>query len=120
MGIKSSESASGQRRSIWLMLLLIFIVLSVLFRYNYFPGFTLASNDGPIGTLKSDSHKLPEEFFGGWQDLNSVGIREGTWPSLTYALLCTLKPVLYSKLYAPIGIFLLGLAAFSFFRAMKF
>jgi hypothetical protein len=102
------------------MLLLIFIVLSVLFRYNYLPGFTLASNDGPIGTLKSDSHKLPEEFFGGWQDLNSVGIREGTWPSLTYALLCTLKPILYSKLYAPIGLFLLGLAAFSFFRAMKF
>jgi hypothetical protein len=117
MGLKSSDS---KRSSIWLMLLLIFIVLSVLFRYNYLPGFTLASNDGPIGTLKSDSHKLPEEFFGGWQDLNSVGIREGTWPSLTYGLLCTLKPILYSKLYAPIGLFLLGLAAFSFFRAMKF
>jgi Bacterial membrane protein YfhO len=120
MGIKSSETAGRQRGSIWLMLLLIFIILSVLFRYNYLPGFTLASNDGPIGTLKSDSHKLPEEFFGGWQDLNSVGIREGTWPSLTYALLCTLKPILYSKLYAPVGLFLLGLAAFSFFRAMKF
>jgi hypothetical protein len=102
------------------MLLLIFIVLSVFFRYNYVPGFASFSNDGPIGTLKSDSHKLPEEFLGGWQDLNSVGIREGTWPSLTYGLLCTLKPILYSKLYAPIGLFLLGLAAFSFFRAMKF
>jgi hypothetical protein len=120
MGIKSSETAGRQRSSIWLMLLLIFIVLSVFFRYNYLPGFTSFSNDGPIGTLKSDSHKLPEEFFGGWQDLNSVGIREGTWPSLTYTLLCTLKPVLYSKLYAPVGLFLLGLAAFSFFRAMKF
>jgi hypothetical protein len=120
MGLKSSEIAGRPRSSIWLMLLLIFIVLSVLFRYNYLPGFTLASNDGPIGTLKSDSHKLPQEFFGGWQDLNTVGIREGTWPSLTYTLLCTLKPILYSKLYAPIGLFLLGLAAFSFFRAMKF
>jgi hypothetical protein len=120
MGLKSTETAGRRRSTIWLMLLLIFIVLSVLFRYNYVPGLTLASNDGPIGTLKSDSHKLPEEFFGGWQDLNSVGIREGTWPSLTYTLLCTLKPVLYSKLYAPIGLFLLGLAAFSFFRAMKF
>lgn len=102
------------------MLLLVFIILSVLFRYNYLPGFTLASNDGPIGTLKSDSHKLPEEFFGGWQDLNSVGIREGTWPSITYFLLCTLKPIGYSKLYAPIGLLLLGLGAWSFFRAMKF
>jgi hypothetical protein len=120
MGLKSSDSAGRPRRTIWLMLLLIFIVLSVLFRYNYLPGFTSFSNDGPVGTLKSDSHKLPEEFFGGWQDLNSVGIREGTWPSLTYGLLFTLKPFLYSKLYAPIGLFLLGLAAFSFFRAMKF
>jgi hypothetical protein len=120
MGLKSSDSTGRPRRTIWLMLLLLFIVLSVLFRYNYLPGFTLASNDGPIGTLKSDSHKLPQEFFAGWQDLNSVGIREGTWPSLTYALLWILKPILYSKLYAPIGIFLLGLAAFSFFRAMKF
>jgi hypothetical protein len=120
MGLKSSDSAGRPRSTIWLMLLLIFIVLSVFFRYNYVPGFASFSNDGPIGTLKSDSHKLPAEFFGGWQDLNSVGIREGTWPSLTYALLCTLKPVLYSKLYAPIGLFLLGLGAFSFFRAMKF
>ena len=120
MGLKSSDSAGRPRRTIWLMLLLIFIVLSVFFRYNYLPGFASFSNDGPIGTLQSDSHKLPEEFFGGWQDLNSLGIREGTWPSLTYALLCTLKPILYSKLYAPIGLFLLGLAAFSFFRAMKF
>lgn len=102
------------------MLLLIFIILSVLFRYSYLPGFTLASNDGPIGTLKSDSHKLPQEFFGGWQDLNSIGIREGTWPSLTYFLLCTLKPIAYSKLYAPIGLLLLGLGAWTFFRTMKF
>lgn len=102
------------------MLLLIFIILSVFFRYNYLPGFTQFSNDGPIGTLKSDSHKLPQEFFGGWQDLNSVGIREGTWPSLTYFLLCTLKPILYSKLYAPIGLLLLGLGAWTFFRTMKF
>src|SRR4029077_7822099 len=112
MGVKSLESPRQQRSSVWLMLLLIFIVLSVLFRYNYLPGFTSFSNDGPIGTLKSDSHKLPQEFFGGWQDLNTVGIREGTWPSLTYSFLCTLKPILYSKLYAPVGLFLLGLAAF--------
>src|SRR5690242_7680191 len=120
MGLKSSEPPSGKRRSIWLMLLLIFIILSVFFRYNYLPGFTSFSNDGPIGTLKSDSHKLPEEFFGGWQDLNSVGIREGTWPSITYFLLCTLKPIAYSKLYAPIGLLLLGLGAWTFFRTMKF
>ncbi len=120
MGVKSLESPGRQRNGVWLMLLLIFIILSVFFRYNYLPGFTQFSNDGPIGTLKSDSHKLPQEFFGGWQDLNSVGIREGTWPSLTYFLLCTLKPILYSKLYAPIGLLLLGLGAWTFFRTMKF
>jgi hypothetical protein len=120
MGSKSSALPNQNRRSIWLMLLLIFIILSVLFRYNYLPGFTLFSNDGPLGNLKMNSWKLPDLFFGGWFDLNSIGIRGGAWPCITYILLFILKPVGYSKLYAPISLLLLGLGAFSFFRAMKF
>lgn len=102
------------------MLLLIFIILSVLFRYNYLPGFTLASNDGPIGTLMSACRKMPDEFFGGWQDLNSVGIREGAWPGISWGLFWLLGPVAYSKLYAPFGLLLLGLGAWTFFRTMRF
>jgi Predicted membrane protein len=102
------------------MLLLIFIILSVLFRYNYLPGFTLASNDGPIGTLNSASRKLPDEFFGGWQDLNSVGIREGAWPGISWCLFWLLGPVGYSKLLAPVGLLLLGLGGWTFFRTMRF
>jgi hypothetical protein len=116
----SSNSAGGQRSGVWLMLLLIFIILSVLFRYSYVPGFTLFSNDGPIGTLASASRKMPDEFFGGWQDLNSVGIREGTWPGISWGLFWLLGPVAYSKLYAPIGLLLLGLGAWTFFRSMRF
>src|SRR6266436_1981011 len=116
----SSNSAGGQRSGVWLMLLLIFIVLSIFFRYNYVPGLTLASNDGPIGTLNSASRKMPDEFFGGWQDLNSVGIREGACPCISWCLFWLLGPVGYSKLYAPIGLMLLGLGAWTFFRTMRF
>ena len=116
----STNSAGGQRSGVWLMLLLIFIILSVLFRYNYLPGFTLASNDGPIGTLNSASRKLPDEFFGGWQDLNSVGIREGAWPGISWCLFWLLGPVGYSKLLAPVGLLLLGLGGWTFFRTMRF
>jgi hypothetical protein len=116
----SSKSGGGQRSGVWLMLLLIFVILSVLFRYNYVPGLTQFSNDGPIGTLTSASRKMPDEFFGGWQDLNSVGIREGAWPGISWGLFWILGPVAYSKLYAPFGLFLLGLGAWTFFRTMRF
>lgn len=116
----SSNSAGGQRSGLWLMLLLIFIVLSIFFRYNYVPGLTQFSNDGPIGTLNSASRKMPDEFFGGWQDLNSVGIREGAWPGISWCLFWLLGPVGYSKLLAPIGLLLLGLGGWTFFRTMRF
>jgi hypothetical protein len=121
MGSKQAEPTSGAPGNrFWVFLLLVFIVLSLFFRFNYLPGYTLASNDGPLGTLMSASHQLPEEFSGGWQDLNSIGIREGTWPSITYGLLCLLGPVLYSKLYVPVALTILGVGAWCFFRQLRF
>ncbi len=120
MGVKRSESTGTQRSGFWLFLVLVFSVLSLFFYFNYLPSYTLASNDGPLGTLNSASHHLPEEFSGGWQDLNSIGLREGTWPSITYGLLCLLGPVAYSKLYVPLALTILGMGAWCFFRQLRF
>ena len=116
----SSEPISESRSGVWLMLLLIFVILSVLFRYNYVPGLTQFSNDGPIGNLNTEAHKPINEFFHGWQDLNSLGIREPAWPGISWLLFAVLGPVGFSKLYAPVGLLLLGLGAWTFFRTMRF
>lgn len=65
----------------------------------------------------SECHRLPERFFGCWQDLNAVGFREGSAvPSITFALQWLLGPVLFSKLYAPMALMILGLSAWYFFH----
>src|SRR5438093_7736411 len=120
MRLKISESSAKQRTGYWLMLVLLFLVLTVLFRFSFFPGYTAFSNDAPLGALTSASHKLPDEFAGGWQDLNSIGIREGTWPSITYATQWLLGPLMFSKFHHLLALLTLGLGAWCFFRQLKF
>jgi hypothetical protein len=121
MGLKSSESAKIRRSpGILSVVLLVLAVLVLLFRNNFLPGHTLFSNDGPLGTLMSQSHRLPEVYTGGWQDLNTIGFREGGgMPSITYTLLLLLGPVGFSKFYAPIALLILGFGAWCFFRQLR-
>jgi hypothetical protein len=115
--LKTAASSRSQSNG----LLPTFIVLSaavvVMLWGNFLPGQTQFSNDGPLGRLVSECHRLPERFFGCWQDLNAVGYREGSAvPSITFALQWLLGPLLFSKLYAPIALMILGLSAWYFFR----
>ena len=99
------------------MVLLLWAVLSVMFGGVYAPGQVLASNDGPLGRLMSDSHRLPDRFAGCWQDLNTFGYREmAATPGFTFGLQWLLKPVVFSKFYALTALFILGLSAWYFFR----
>lgn len=99
------------------MLLTLVVVITLLLGRSYLPGHTLFSNDGPLGRLESQCHRLPGAFTGVWQDLNSIGYREGgAMPNLTYGLLYLLKPVLFSKFYVPAALLMLGLSAWCFFR----
>ena len=99
------------------MVLLLLVVLSVLLCGDYLPGNILFSNDGPLGRLMSQCHHLPERFSGCWEDLNFLGFRDwGTAPSISFGLQYLLKPLLFSKLYAPAGLLILGLGAWCFFR----
>jgi hypothetical protein len=97
--------------------LLLFVVLSLLLCNDYLPGNILFSNDGPLGRLMAQCHRLPDRFTGCWEDLNLLGFRDwDTAPSISFGLQYLLKPVLFSKLYAPVGLFILGLGAWCFFR----
>jgi hypothetical protein len=105
------------RAGLGAMVLLLLVVLSVLLCGDYLPGNILFSNDGPLGRLMSQCHRLPQRFTGCWEDLNFLGFRDwGTAPSISFGLQYLLKPLLFSKLYAPAGLLILGLGAWCFFR----
>lgn len=116
----SQPLVSSRSTGLIVVALVLFGVLAVLFHNVFLPGYTLFSNDGPLGTQMSRSHAVPDTFSGGWQDLNSLGFREGgASPSITYALAWLLGPVGYSKFYAFSALLFLGLGAWCFFRQLK-
>jgi hypothetical protein len=99
------------------MVLLLCLVLSVLFYRDCLPQTILYSNDGPLGRLMSQCHRLPDRFTGCWEDLNVLGMRNwDSAPSVSFGLLLLLKPFWFAKLYAPLALLILGLGAWCFFR----
>src|SRR5258708_36662983 len=102
----------GKKFGLLAMLLLLFGTMAVLFYNEFLPGHTLFSNDGPLGALMMESHQVPQAFSGAWQDLNSIGFREGgAFPDITYGLLWLLGALGFSKFYAGIVMALLVIAA---------
>ena len=102
------------------MLVLLVGVVAVLLHNSFLPGQILFSNDGPLGRLESQCHHLPEAFTGVWQDLNSVGFREGgAMPNLTSGVRLILTPIGFSKFYVPLALVILGLGAWYFFRQLR-
>jgi len=111
------NAARPPRAGVAAMVLLLFAALSILLYRDYLPGNILYSNDGPLGRLMSQCHHVPDRFTGCWEDLNLIGMRNwGTAPDITFGLLFLLKPVWFSKLYAPVALLVLGLGAWCFFR----
>ncbi len=101
------------------MLLLLVVVISLLLGGGYLPGRIQFSNDGPLGRLMAQCHHLPDRFFGCWNDLNFVGYTEGAaLPGIGFGLQYLLKPVIFSKFYAPLALLILGFGAWCFFRQM--
>jgi len=101
-------------------LALFVVVLVILLAGALQPGYTLFSNDGPLGQLMAQCHRLPDRFFGCWDDLNNVGFPGATAvPSITFGLLLLLGPIGFSKFYALLSLLILGLGAWCFFRQCK-
>ena len=97
--------------------LLLFVILAVLLCDDFLPDNVFFSNDGPLGRQVAECHHLPDRFFGCWQDLNSIGTREGNLaPDISSGLELILGPFWFSKLYVPVALMILGLGAWCCFR----
>src|SRR6267378_3950256 len=103
-----------------LMALWLLLLLGFLFREVFRPGYTLASNDGPLGVVRAAWTRFPDSMFGFWQDLNWLG---GPYPSalpgLTQVLNLISGPVLFSKIYTPSAMLFVGLSAWFCFRQLR-
>lgn len=99
------------------------LVLIALFHRSFVPGETLFSNDGPLGAIQAQADHAFGSFRGLWMDLNWIGSRQPeALPNLTQAiyLLTGHEPVLFSKIYAPVSLFILGLCIWVLFRRLGF
>lgn len=102
-------------------LLLLAGVLAILFWRSFLPDFVHFNNDGPLGAQNVNFSKLPAAASGMWGDLNDTGSGAGTYyPNITGLITWLLGPVGFAKFYAPVALFIVGLGAWTFFRALKF
>jgi hypothetical protein len=91
-----------------------------LFWRSFLPGFVHFSNDGPLGQQNADWLKLPGAMTGMWDDLNDVGFAGGAFTLWVTAFIkFALGPVGYAKFLAPVALFIMGMGAWMFFRALK-
>jgi hypothetical protein len=97
------------------------LILGLFFYRSFAPQNVVFSNDGPLGGLVAEQNQLPQTFTGLWADLNSIGSSGGsTTFSISSLLRGIIGPLGYAKFFAPIALFILGLGAWTFFRALKF
>jgi hypothetical protein len=100
--------------------LLFLVVLVVLLHGVFLPGHTLASNDGPLGELMAQCHRLPDRFTGCWADVGGLGLNAGAAPAnLSLGLQWLLGPLWFSRLYAILSLLLLGTGAWYFLRQSR-
>jgi hypothetical protein len=102
-------------------LVLLFALLTVLFWRSFLPDYVHFSNDGPLGQENVNWGKLPAAWTGMWDDLNATGYNTGIYtPSFSALLLWLLTPLGFVKFYPAVALLLLGVGAWTFFRALKF
>jgi hypothetical protein len=109
----------ADRRKIFPLVLLL-VLLVILFWRSFLPDYVHFSNDGPLGQENVDWAKLPAAWTGMWDNLNDTGYNTGSFiPSLSALILWLLQPVGFAKFYAMVALFILGVGAWTFFRALK-
>jgi len=118
MNYASKDGTCAGKSLAWVAAVLL-VILGFLFSRSFQTGLVHFSNDGPLGNLSSKAIEMPSGFSGIWTDLHWIGSHGGTAPiSITWSLLSILGPVKFAKCYPPISLFILGLAAWTFFRTL--
>ena len=98
------------------------VLIGFLFRAVLAPGNVVASNDAPLGLMQAfDDVRWDYFWHGSWANLSWLGSAAvGTMPNISHGSYVLLGAVGFAKFYAPIGLFVLGLAAFFFCRRAGF
>ena len=118
--MKTVKPSSGAKSSGFFPVALLFLILALLFWRSFLPDYVHFNNDGPLGQQNTDWQKLPGAFTGMWDDLNETGYSSGSFsPCVSILIKWVLGPVGFAKFYAPIGLFILGLGAWTFLRSLK-
>ena len=122
MAVKISPSTPAKGPNSFLIIVgLLALVLGLLFCRSFVPQDVIFSNDGPLGGLAAEQNQLPQTFTGLWADLNSIGSNSGSaTPAISELLRTFIGPSGYAKFFTPVALFILGLGAWAFFRALKF
>jgi hypothetical protein len=95
-------------------------ILAVLFAKSFLPDYVHFSNDGPLGAQNATWLRFPGNLTGQWDDLNDIGQNCGAAaPDVSGLASWLLGPVGYSKYFAPIALFVLGIGAWTFFRQLR-
>jgi hypothetical protein len=112
----------GRFRPLLLAWAILMLAVGTIFWKSLRPEFVLFSNDAPLGVLHSDAGRLPDGFFGFWQDLNWVGsVTIGATPNLTQILGTIVNsPLFVAKFYVPLSLVFLGLSCWFFVRRLGF
>ena len=120
MAMKTSNSSSGTKFGGLFQVGLMLLILALLFCRSFLPDYVHFNNDGPLGAQNAAYQSLPAGFTGMWNDLNDIGFSGGSFtPCVTGLIKCIIGPLGLAKFYALIGLFILALGAWSFFRALK-
>ena len=121
MNKNSSSTGVGPAKQFLALLAVLLLVLGALFARSFLPGMVLYSNDGPLGAISALCNiASPDTARGIWQDLNWLG-NEGVSspPNFTMLLALLIQPLDYAKFAGPIGLLVLGLSAWLFFRQLR-
>jgi hypothetical protein len=127
----TSSRKAKTRQPKWLLAsaAVLAVLLVVLFHQSFEAGKVAFSNDAPLGMMAADEQLMPQQLFGEWDDLNSIGAYAGSASPSVSALVKSAWEVTlqrpygalgFSNSYVPIGLFILGLGALVFFNQLKF
>lgn len=100
---------------------LIVGVLLILFVRALLPGYVHFNNDGPLGLQNAACNEPSKGYTGVWTDLNWFGFNSGARTvSISETLRTLCGPIFTGKFYAPVSLFLVGLAACFCFHEFGF
>ena len=118
---KTSDAPNVNRGGFWFAALLMAFILVMLFHKAFTADHTVFSNDGPLGLISAESSTLPEGYFGVWSDLHWLGSRGiGASPTISSVLAWITGPLVFSKVYPAVALFVLGLTTWLLFRNLGF